>query len=139
MFKALFLTTFLATGALGSAALAEGDAAEGESVYNRCKSCHAIANGDEVIVRGGRVGPNLFGIVGTAAAATEGFRYGDSLAAAGAAGLIWTEENIAEYVVDPTTFLRTLLDDSSARSKMTFKLRAGGEHVAAFLASHSAE
>ncbi len=138
MLKALFLTTFVATGALSTAAFAqEGDAAAGEDLFKRCKSCHAISNGDEVIVRGGRTGPNLYGIIGEAAADVEGFRFGDSMIAAGEAGLVWNEENLAEYVADPTGFLRAYLNDDSARAKMTFKLRSGGEDVAAYLATFS--
>ena len=139
MRKALFLTTFVATSALSTAAFAEGDAAAGEDLFKRCKSCHTIADGDDVIVRGGRTGPNLFGIVGNTAGTIEGFRYGDAIVAAGAGGLVWTEEAIAEYVADPTTFLRAALGDDTARSKMTFKLRSGGEDVAAYLASLSDE
>ncbi len=118
---------------------AEGDAAAGEGVYNRCKSCHGIVNGDEVIVRGGRTGPNLYGVIGRTAGTVEGFRYSDGLVAAGEAGLVWSEEAVAEWVADPTAFLRTHNDDSSLRSKMTFKLRSGGEDVAAYLATFSAE
>jgi cytochrome c len=139
MLKALFLTTFVATGALSTAAYAEGDAAAGEDLFKRCKSCHGITNGDEVIVRGGRTGPNLFGMIGMTAGTVEGFRYGDDLVAAGEAGLVWTEETLAEYVADPTAYLRTFLDDDSARAKMTFKLRSGGEDVAAYLASLNPE
>ncbi len=139
MLKALFLTTFVATGALSTAAYAEGDAAAGEDMFKRCKSCHAITNGDEVIVRGGRTGPNLYGIIGEKAGDVEGFRFGDSMIAAGEAGLVWDEENIAEYVADPTGFLRAYLNDDTARAKMTFKLRSGGEDVAAYLATFSAE
>jgi len=135
MLKALFLTTFVATGALSTAAYAAGDAAAGEDTFKRCKSCHGIANGDEVIVRGGRTGPNLFGVIGKAAGTVEGFRYGDDIVAAGEAGLVWTEETVAEYAADPTAYLRTFLGDDSARAKMTFKLRSGGEDVAAYLAS----
>ena len=135
MLKSLFLTTFIATGALSTAAYAAGDAAAGEDTFKRCKSCHTIANGDEVIVRGGRTGPNLFGVIGRTAGTVEGFRYGDDIVAAGAAGLVWTEEALAEYVADPTGYLRTYLSDDSARAKMTFKLRSGGEDVAAYLAS----
>ncbi len=135
MLKALFLTTFVATGALSTAAYAEGDAAAGEDTFKRCKSCHGIVDGDNTIVRGGRTGPNLFGMIGMTAGTVEGFRYGDDLVAAGEAGLVWDEENLAEYSADPTAFLRAYLDDDSARAKMTFKLRSGGEDVAAYLAS----
>jgi len=137
MLKALFLTTFVATGALSTAAFAQGDATAGESDFRSCKSCHTISNGDEVIMRGGRTGPNLFGIIGRPAGSFEGFRYGSSMTAAGEAGLVWTEALVAEFVSDPTAFLRTYLDDSGARSKMTFKARSGGEDLAAYLASVS--
>ena len=135
MLKALFISTFVVSGALSTAAFAEGDAAAGEDLFKRCKSCHGIVDGDDVIVRGGRTGPNLFGIVGRTAGTIEGFRYGDDIVAAGASGLVWTEETITEYVTDPSAYLRAYLDDSSARGKMTFKLRSGGEDVAAYLAS----
>ncbi len=117
-------------------ALAQGDAAAGEKTFKKCKSCHAIVSPEgEVIVKGGKVGPNLWGVVGRTAGTYEGFRYGASLVAAGEAGLVWTEETIAEYVADPKAYLAEFLGDSSVRSKMTFKLRKGGEDVAAYLAS----
>jgi len=139
MLKSLVLTTFIASGAMATAAFAEGDAAAGESVFNRCKSCHGIVDGDDVIVRGGRTGPNLFGVIGSTAGTVEGFRYGDAIVAAGEAGLVWTEETMAAYTADPSGYLRDFLDDASVRGKMTFKLRAGGEDVAAYLASLSPE
>ena len=137
MLKALFLTTFVASGAFSTAAFAEGDAAAGEDMFKRCKSCHSISNGDEVIVRGGRTGPNLFGVIGRQAGTYEGFRFGDDIVAAGAGGLVWTEDSVAEFVADPTAYLRANLGDDSARAKMTFKLRSGGEDVAAYLATFS--
>ena len=94
-----------------------------------------IRNGDDTIMRGGRVGPNLYGVVGRKAGTEPGFRYGKSLKAAGEKGLVWTEAEIATYVKDPTAFLRSYLGDNSARSNMGFKLRSGGEDVAAYLAS----
>jgi len=137
MLKALFLTTFITSGAFASAALAEGDAAAGEDLFKRCKACHTLADGDEVIMRGGRTGPNLFGVIGRQAGTYEGFRFGGDLVAAGEAGLVWDEETLAAFITDPTGYLRTYLDDSSARSKMSFKLRSGSEDMAAFLASLS--
>ncbi len=134
MLKALFVTTFVVSGALAAPAFAQ-DAAAGEDLFKRCKSCHSITNGDETIQRGGRTGPNLFGVIGATAGTVEGFRYGDDMVAAGEAGLVWDETNLAEFVTDPTAFLRTYLDDSSARAKMSFKLRSGGEDMSAYLAT----
>lgn len=38
-------------------AVAQGDAARGEKLYNRCSSCHAIIKDGDVLVKGGITGP----------------------------------------------------------------------------------
>lgn len=129
--------TFAAIIALGFAmpALADGDATVGEKAFNKCKSCHMIVADDGTeIVKGGRTGPNLYGIIGRTAGSAD-YKYGKDLVAAGEAGLIWDEASLAEYMTDPRAFLRKTLDDSKAKSRMSFKLKKGGEDVAAYLAS----
>ncbi len=133
------LTATAAMLALSAPLHADGDAEKGEKEFKKCKACHMIESPDETIVKGGKTGPNLYGIVGRAAASEEGFKYGESLAALGEAGLVWNEENLEEYMIDPKEFLAKELDDSGARSKMTFKLRKGGDDVAAYLATFSSE
>lgn len=124
-------------GLLAAPALAEGDAAKGEKGFNKCKACHTIvSDSGEEIVKGGKTGPNLWGVAGRAAGTVEGFNYGDDLIAASEAGLVWTEENFVAYTADPRGFLREYLDDSKAKSKMSFRLRKGAEDIYAFLASH---
>ena len=133
-------TSLIATAALLalSAPAFAGDIAKGEKEFNKCKSCHEIVATDgTVIVKGGKTGPNLYGIIGRVAGTYEDFKYGDSLVAAGAAGLVWDEENFAEYAVDPQKFLAATLDDPKAKSKMTFKLKKGGDDIAAYLVSVS--
>ena len=125
----------LAAFAAASPAFAEGDVAKGEKIFKKCKACHMIVNGDEVIFKGGKTGPNLYGVVGRPAASYEGFKYGKSILAAGEAGLVWDEEQIAKYVADPKAYLKEILDDGAAKSKMSFRLKKGGEDVAAYLAS----
>lgn len=129
--------TFAALIAISFAApaFAEGDAAAGEKAFSKCKSCHMIVADDGTeIVKGGKTGPNLYGVIGRTAG-TADFKYGKDLVAAGEAGLTWDEAKLAEYVADPRAFLRTTLDDSKAKSRMSFKLKKGGEDVAAYLAS----
>ena len=118
-----------------AASAQEGDAEAGKDLFKRCSSCHVIANGDEVIDGRGKTGPNLYGIAGRQAGTVEDFNYGESLVAAGEAGLEWNEEDFAAYVADPRAFLQEYLDDSSARSKMTFRLRDGAADVWAYLLS----
>ena len=127
--------TALTVLALASPAFAAGDAAKGEKEFRKCKACHSIiADDGTAIVKGGRVGPNLYGVIGRPAASEDGFRYGQGIKEAAEKGLVWDEAKVAEYVKDPTKFLDEITGDS-AKSKMTFKLRRGGEDVAAYLAS----
>lgn len=129
------LLAAIAFASICAPALAAGDAAKGETEFKKCKACHTIVAPDGTeIVKGGAVGPNLYGVIGRAAASTD-FAYGESLKAAGAAGLVWDETNIVVYLADPTAFLKETTGDAAAKSKMTFKLPKGGEDVAAYLAS----
>lgn len=131
-----FLTA-AALVAFAAPAFAEGDAAKGEKEFNKCKACHMIVADDGTeIVKGGRTGPNLYGVVGRVAGSVEDFRYGKGLEAASEAGFEWTEAAITEYVVDPKAWLDA--QGYPNQSKMTFKLRKGGEDVAAYLASLTA-
>ena len=104
---------------------ATGDAEAGERVFAKCKACHSIVDAEgEVIVRGGRNGPNLWGLLGRQAGTEEEFgnKYGDSLVEAGEGGAVWDEETFVAYVADPRAWLRETLDSNRARSKMSFKL-----------------
>ncbi|WP_439122040.1 c-type cytochrome [Marivita sp.] len=122
----------------GSGAAFAQDAEAGEKEFNKCKSCHMIVADDGTeIVKGGRTGPNLYNIIGRQAGTYEDFRYGDSLVAAGEAGLVWDEETFVAYVQDPKGFLAEYLDDKSARSKMSYRLRKGMEDVYAYLVTVS--
>ena len=115
-----------------------GDPAEGERQWRQCRSCHMItSDAGETIQRGGRVGPDLYGITDAPAARVEGFRYSNDLIAAGRAGLVWTRENFIAYTQDPTGFLRDFTGDDSARSSMNFQMRTGAEDVWAYLESVS--
>jgi len=104
---------------------ATGDAAAGENVFSKCKACHSIVDADgEVIVKGGRNGPNLYGLYTRQAGSEEDFakKYGKSIIEAGENGLTWDEASFVSYVADPREYLREILDDKKARSKMSFKL-----------------
>lgn len=120
---------------LASPALA-GDPVKGEADFKKCKACHSIIASDGTeIQKGGKTGPNLWGIVGNPVASNPDFNYGDGILAAKAAGAIWDEAAIAAYVADPAAWVQTTSGDASAKSKMSFKLSSGGEDVAAYLAT----
>lgn len=112
-----------------------GDADAGARLFTKCKACHSITAPDGTdIARGGKVGPNLYGVIGRKAASYPGFTtYGPGLKAAGDAGLIWSEDLIAEYVKNPTAFIDS--HGGTGASRMMFRLPEGGEDIAAYLAT----
>ena len=132
------LSTAVALAFATSPALAEGDPEKGAKNFNKCKACHAITDdAGENIVKGGKTGPNLYGVVGRTAGTYDGFRYSKSMVEAGEAGLVWEEADFASYVADPSKFLKGYLDDTSARGKMAFKLKKEDEvaNIWAYLVS----
>ncbi|MEY8803401.1 cytochrome c family protein [Leisingera sp. XS_AS12] len=131
------LVTAAILGLLAAPALAAGDPDKGEKGFNKCKACHTVtSDAGEVIVKGGKTGPNLWGIAGRTAGSVEGFNYSKDLVAAGEAGLVWDEEKFVAFTADPRAFLREETGNSKAKSKMSFRLKKGGEDIYAFLASH---
>src|SRR3990172_2488840 len=85
---ALTLGAVLGAGA----ALADGDAAKGETVFKKCKACHTLEAGKN------RVGPSLAGLFGRAAGTVEGFKYSDAMMAS---GITWDEDSLKNYITDP--------------------------------------
>ena len=120
--------------------VAAGDIAKGEKKFKKCKSCHMIVDdGGKTIVKGGRNGPNLYGIFGRTAGSIDGFKYGKSLATLGKSGFVWSEYEFVAYVADPKKYLVNKLDDKKARSKMSYKLKneADALNILAYLESVS--
>lgn len=79
-------------GMFGSPALADGDAAAGKKVFKKCKACHSLEEGKK------KVGPSLFGVIGNAAGAVEGYKYSKALLAS---DLTWDDETLAEFLTKP--------------------------------------
>ncbi len=131
--KPLFLA--LAALSLGAPAFAQ-DAAVGMGEFKKCKACHAIVAPDGTEVqKGGRTGPNLYGVVGRPVAGVADFDYGDALRSAGADGAVWDEASLVAYITDPTVWLREKTGDAGAKSKMSFRLRAKQADLVAYLGS----
>ena len=121
--------------AFASPALA-GDPAKGEADFKKCKSCHSIVAPDGTeIQKGGKTGPNLWGVVGRPVGSYPDFKYGEGIEEAKEKGVVWDEAAIVVYLADPTAWVKTASGDDDAKSKMSFKLAAGAEDVAAYLAT----
>ena len=82
--------TFAATMALAQS----GDATRGERLFNQqCKICHTVDKGG----RNG-VGPNLFGMFGSKAAAVQGFQFSEAMKSS---DITWDDKTVGEYLKDP--------------------------------------
>lgn len=92
--SALTILTFAAAAALSGPALADGDAAAGEKVFNKCKACHTTDAGKN------KVGPSLHNIVGRAPASVEGFKYSKAMEEF-ASGHTWDDTTLSQYLENP--------------------------------------
>lgn len=134
------MTKFTLLTAFGALMLATpvlaADPAKGEADFKKCKACHSlVATDGTVVVKGGKTGPNLGGVIGRPVASDAEFKYGESILAVGAAGMVWDEAALAAYVADPAEWLEENGAGEGAKSKMSFKLPKGGEDMAAYLAT----
>ena len=82
--------------------MASADAAAGEKVFGKCKSCHKIDGSDST-------GPHLNGVVGRPVASVGGFAYSDGMVAHGGD---WTPEALQEFLTAPKKVVKG--------TKMTF-------------------
>ena len=96
----LMAFTLLAVTTFVGGAQAAGDVTKGEKVFKKCKQCHMIGDGAK-----SRQGPHLNGVVDRPAGTIEGFRYSKALMAAAEGGLVWNEDNLAEYLKSPRKFI----------------------------------
>ena len=130
------LTTAAALLVLAAPAFADGDAEKGEKAFKKCKACHMIVSPEgETVMKGGKTGPNLYGVIGRVAGSVEDFKYGAGLKEAAEAEFVWTEEAVAAYIEDPKKWLDG--QGYAAKSKMTFKMKKDQADVTAYLAVHS--
>jgi len=77
--------------------LASADAAAGAAQFRACASCHNDAPG-----AANKVGPNLWGIVGSPIGGGEGFNYSGAM---GNHGGSWTFENLFAFLEAPSAFV----------------------------------
>lgn len=103
--------------------------------WRDCRTCHAVVAPDGTeLVRGGRSGPNLFGITNAPLARDSGFRfYSENLRAAAQTGARWTEDNFIAYLTAPDQFLRDITGNPQAQSGMHVQLRSGAAELFRYL------
>lgn len=93
--KPLFLA-LLALASITAPAFAQGDAAAGETIFKRCAGCHAVGEGAR-----NKMGPELNAVLGRIAGSLPDFNYSSAMKDAGAAGLVWTAEELHAFLEAP--------------------------------------
>ena len=71
---------------------ADGDAAKGAKVFNKCKACHNVDK------PANKIGPSLQGVFGRTAGTVEGYNYSDAMKAS---GIVWSIETLGNYLKAP--------------------------------------
>jgi cytochrome c len=90
-------TAQAADGADFDALLAAADAKMGQRQYIVCQACHSTEAGGP-----NKVGPNLHGVIGRAAAQADGFVYSAALTDA---GIVWDAASLNEWIASPATLV----------------------------------
>jgi cytochrome c len=94
--QARFPLAMLLLTALAAPVCAQGSAEYGKEEFeSKCSKCHAVD-----ATAGAGTGPNLHGIIGTAAGSRAGFVFSDAMKAA---GVTWSEESLARFLQNPGT------------------------------------
>jgi len=68
------------------------DIAAGQAIFNRCKICHALEAGKNM------VGPSLHGIFGRKAGTADNFTYSEAMKSS---GIVWGDDTLTKYLRNP--------------------------------------
>lgn len=90
------LAMLLALGCVQSA-VAAPDAQRGQRLFLQCQACHGVAKGQPH-----KIGPNLYGTVGAAAATRPGFAYSPALTKA---ALQWNDATLDRWLTSPNVLV----------------------------------
>ena len=96
-----------------------GDADAGKTVSNQCKTCHTF----EADKPSRPTAPNIHDVFGQKALIRKDFpKYSEAMTTASVKGLVWTEDNIFDYLAAPKAFLNRF-NGNDMKNAMFFQLK----------------
>ena len=81
-----------------AAIMALGDVASGEAIFKKCAACHSIKKGGA-----NKIGPALYGVVGSKVGSASDYKYSNALASYGKE---WTFEELNGFLTNPGSYLK---------------------------------
>ncbi len=78
--------------------LANANAEKGMGVAKKCSACHTFDKGGK-----NKIGPNLYGVLGSKLGASDGFAYSNALKAKGGT---WDYEALNQFLASPKAFIQ---------------------------------
>ena len=75
--------------------------AAGERAFKQCQTCHEVGDGAR-----NKTGPHLNNLFGRTAGSIDGFRYSRQFVTAGEEGLVWTEETLHDFLMQPRDYIK---------------------------------
>lgn len=100
--------------ALGLGAGSASADSAGKKVFKKCKACHTVKKGAKH-----KSGPNLFGVVGRKAGATDFKRY----KALKGSSITWSDDNLDKWLANPKKFI-------GKKTAMSLKLKKEADRKA---------
>ena len=76
------------------------DPENGKIIFKRCIACHYADKTDN------KIGPTLKGVIGRQAGSIEGYRFSSAMTEAGKGGLVWTKENLLNFLHNPQAMVK---------------------------------
>lgn len=122
--KTALVAALLVAAACPAAALAAGDPAKGQALYEQCAACHELDSDTNTL------GPSLKGLIGRKAGGLDGYNYSPAMKRS---EVTWTAETLDAFLADPQAVV--------AGTKMPFAGMADAGQRAdliAFIQSHAA-
>ena len=95
LIRFITLVVFAFGFGVSGAMAADADLKKGKKVFKKCAACHTV------VQKKHKIGPSLAGVMGRTAGTIEGFKYSKAMRAYGKSGIVWSEETLDAYLLNP--------------------------------------